>query len=108
MGGERKRGKDSPGKRGDLPFHLAATAGNLSRVREFLQNCDRHEAKELLAKQNQEGETALYAAAENGYASVVGEMLNYLDLQTASISARNGFYPLHVAAKQGHLGKNII
>lgn len=103
MGGERKRGKDSPGKRGDLPLHLAARAGNLSRVREFLQNCDGNDAKELLAKQNQEGETALYAAAENGYASVVGEMLKYLDLQTASITARNGFDPLHVAAKQGHL-----
>ncbi|PHU24420.1 hypothetical protein BC332_09527 [Capsicum chinense] len=28
-GGERKRGKDSPGKRGDSPLHLAARAGNL-------------------------------------------------------------------------------
>ncbi|XP_041026283.1 ankyrin repeat-containing protein At5g02620-like [Juglans microcarpa x Juglans regia] len=103
IGGERKKGKDSPGKRGDLPFHLAARAGNLSRVREILQTCDGNEAKELLAKQNQEGETALYVAAENGHALVAGEMLKHLDLQTASIAARNGYDPFHVATKQGHL-----
>ncbi|KAG2728283.1 hypothetical protein I3760_01G198400 [Carya illinoinensis] len=103
IGGERKKGKDSPGKRGDLPFHLAARAGNLSRVREILQTCDGNEVKELLAKQNQEGETALYVAAENGHALVAGEMLKHLDLQTASIGARNGYDPFHVATKQGHL-----
>ncbi|KAM3338557.1 hypothetical protein P3S68_030643 [Capsicum galapagoense] len=41
-GGERKRGKDSPGKRRDSLLHLATRAGNL------------------------EGETALYVATENG------------------------------------------
>lgn len=96
----------SPGKRGDSQIHLAARAGNLSRIREILQNCDGNHAKDLLAIQNQEGETPLYAAAENGHAGVVAEMLGYMDLQTASIAARNGFDPFHVAAKQGHLGKS--
>ncbi|XP_041002190.1 ankyrin repeat-containing protein At5g02620-like [Juglans microcarpa x Juglans regia] len=103
INGERKKSRDSPGKRGDSPLHLAARAGNLGRVREILLNCDGNEAKDLLAKQNQEGETPLYVAAENGHASVAGEMLKHLDLQTASITARNGYDPFHVATKQGHL-----
>ncbi|WCJ21825.1 Ankyrin repeat family protein [Euphorbia peplus] len=101
--GEKKKSKESPGKRGDTQIHLAARAGNLTRVRELLQNCDRKEAKDLLSVKNQEGETALYAAAESGNVGVVVEMLGYMDLETASIAARNGFDPFHVAAKQGHL-----
>ncbi|MCI07774.1 ankyrin repeat-containing protein [Trifolium medium] len=105
IGSERKKSKESPGKRGDLPIHLAARAGNLSRVKEILQNCSNYETKDLLAKQNLEGETPLYVASENGHDLVVSEILKYLDLQTASIVARNGYDPFHVAAKQGHLGK---
>lgn len=102
MGSDRKKSKESPGKRGDLPIHLAARSGNLTRVREILQNCD--ETNDLLAKQNLEGETPLYLASENGHHMVVSEILKYLDLHTASILARNGYDPFHVAAKQGHLG----
>ncbi|KAF2325604.1 hypothetical protein GH714_031009 [Hevea brasiliensis] len=102
-GGDRKKSKESPGKRGDSQIHLAARAGNLSRVREILQNCDGNDAKVLLAIQNQEGETPLYAAAEHGHAMVAAEMLGYMDLETASVAARNGFDPFHIAAKQGHL-----
>ncbi|GAV67147.1 Ank_2 domain-containing protein/PGG domain-containing protein [Cephalotus follicularis] len=99
---ERKKTKESPGKRGDLQLHLAARAGNLSRIREILQNCDGDDAKQLLSKQNIEGETPLYAAAENGHVLVVAEMLKYMDLEIGSIAARNGYDPLHVAARQGH------
>ncbi|KAG6767721.1 hypothetical protein POTOM_028936 [Populus tomentosa] len=102
-GGERKKTKDSPGKRGDSQIHLAARTGNLSRVREILQNSDGTDLKVLLAMQNHEGETPLYAAAENGHAEVVAEMLESMDLETASIAARNGYDPFHVATKQGHL-----
>lgn len=105
MGSERKKSKESPGKRGDLPIHLAARAGNLSRVKEIIQYCSNYESKDLLAKQNLEGDTPLYVASENGHALVVSEILKYLDLQTASIVARNGYDPFHIAAKQGHLGK---
>ncbi|PHU24370.1 hypothetical protein BC332_09477 [Capsicum chinense] len=36
-GGERKRGKDSLGKRGDSPLHLTARVGNLGKVKEIFQ-----------------------------------------------------------------------
>lgn len=107
-GGERKKMKESPGKRGDMPLHLAARAGNLSKVRDILQRFDANVVTELISKQNQEGETALYVAAENGYAHVVGELLKHSDLQTASIAAKNGLDPFHVAAKQGHIGKMMM
>lgn len=103
--GEKKRGKDSPGKRGDSPLHLAARAGNLTKVREMFNKFDGKVIKELLSKQNQEGETALYVAAENGHASVVGEFLKHIDVEIASIVANNGYDSFHVAAKQGNLGE---
>lgn len=103
---ERRKSKESPGKRGDSPLHLAARAGNVSRVKEIIQNCGGDdESRDLLSKQNLEGETPLYVASECGHALVVNEMLKHLDLQSASLAARNGYDPFHVAAKQGHLGK---
>uniref|UniRef100_A0A6P3ZKS5 ankyrin repeat-containing protein At5g02620 n=1 Tax=Ziziphus jujuba TaxID=326968 RepID=A0A6P3ZKS5_ZIZJJ len=103
IGGERKKSKESPGKRGDSQLHLAARGGNLVRVKEIIQNFGDKDSMDLLSKINQEGETPLYVAAENGHASVVGEMLKHMDLQTASIAARNGYDPFHIAARQGHL-----
>ncbi|KAF3451088.1 hypothetical protein FNV43_RR07177 [Rhamnella rubrinervis] len=104
IGGERKKSKESPGKRGDSQLHLAARGGNLVRVKEIIENCTTSkDSIDLLSKPNQEGETPLYVAAENGHALVVGEMLNFMDLQTASIAARNGYDPFHIAARQGHL-----
>ncbi|KAG5070708.1 hypothetical protein JHK86_005919 [Glycine max] len=97
------KNNESPGKRGDLSIHLAARAGNLSRVKEIIQNYSNYETKDLLAKQNLEGETPLYVASANGHALVIREILKYLDLQTVSIAAKNGYDPFHIAAKQGHL-----
>ncbi|KAM3246850.1 hypothetical protein P3L10_008617 [Capsicum annuum] len=100
-GGERKRGKDSPGKRGDSLLHLAARAENLGKVKEIFLKFEKKGIKHLLCQQNQEGETALYVAAENGNSLVVSEFLKHLDLKTASIVANNGYDALHVAARQG-------
>ena len=105
---ERKKVKESPGKRGDSNLHLAARAGNLSRVKEIIEKCDSSELNVLLSKQNQEGETPLYVAAENGHDCVVSKLLEHVDLQTASITANNGYDTFHVATKQGHLGKKSI
>ncbi|KAF2589841.1 hypothetical protein F2Q70_00038020 [Brassica cretica] len=105
MNGERKMKKnESTGKRGDSPLHIAARTGNLGKVLESIRSCNGAEGlKELLSKQNLEGETPLYTAADNGHSLVVEEMLKHMNLETASIAARNGFDPFHVAAKQGHL-----
>ncbi|KAK1379429.1 PGG domain-containing protein [Heracleum sosnowskyi] len=103
FGGESKRSKESPGKRGDSPLHLAARAGNLLKAIDILHRFDANAITDLLSKKNQEGETALYVATENGHALVVAEFLKHLDLQTASIAANNGYDPFHVAAKQGQL-----
>ncbi|CAN6890438.1 unnamed protein product, partial [Brassica oleracea] len=105
MNGERKMKKnESPGKRGDSPLHIAARTGNLGKVMESIRSCNgAEELKELLSKQNLEGETPLYTAADNGHSLVVEEMLKHMNLEIASIAARNGFDPFHVAAKQGHL-----
>ncbi|XAR64539.1 hypothetical protein NMG60_11008265 [Bertholletia excelsa] len=102
-GGERKKSKESPGKRGDSPLHLAARAGNLSKLTDILQKFDENGVKDLLSRHNHEGETVLYVAAENGHAHVVSEILKHLDLEIASVVAKNGYDPFHIAAKQGHL-----
>ncbi|KAF5744649.1 hypothetical protein HS088_TW07G00226 [Tripterygium wilfordii] len=99
----KKMTKQLTGKRDDTVLHSAARAGNLSAVRETLTSTEEGELKELLGKQNQSGETALYVAAEYGYVDVVREMIQCYDLADASIKARNGFDALHIAAKQGDL-----
>lgn len=111
---ERRKSKESPGKRGDSQLHLAARAGNLDRVKEIVGNCSTSTSTSsneaiglLMSKTNQEGETPLYASAENGHAVVVREMLKHMDLQSASIAARNGYDPFHIAVRQGHLGKSL-
>ncbi|KVI00439.1 Ankyrin repeat-containing protein [Cynara cardunculus var. scolymus] len=102
-----RKPKDSPGKRGDSMLHLASRGGNLCKIMEIFQSTGLDDSNaitnNLLSKQNQEGETPLYVAAENGHSHVVIEFLKHLDLQTASIAANNGYDPFHIAAKQGHL-----
>ncbi|KAL4589682.1 hypothetical protein LXL04_002590 [Taraxacum kok-saghyz] len=99
FGVDRRKPKDSPGKCGDSMLHLASRGGNLAKVIEIFQSV----GLDGLSKQNQEWETPLYVAAENGHSHVVAQFLKHLDLQTASIAANNGYDPFHIAAKQGHL-----
>ncbi|XWS74191.1 hypothetical protein CRYUN_Cryun02cG0194900 [Craigia yunnanensis] len=99
----KKMTKQLTGKRDDTPLHSAARAGNLAVVTEILTGTGEDELKELLPKQNQSGETALYVAAEYGYVDLVKEMINYYDLVDAGIQARNGFDAFHISAKQGDL-----
>lgn len=101
----KKMTKQLTGKRDDTPLHTAARAGNMAVVKQILTGTeDEAELSELLTKQNQAGETALYVAAEYGYVELVREMIQYYDLANAGIKARNGFDALLIAAKQGDLG----
>ncbi|CAF2132327.1 unnamed protein product [Brassica napus] len=78
--GERRKKTESPGKRGDSPLHIAARTENLRKVKELIRSgCDGEELRELLSKQNFEGETPLYTAAENGHSAVGEEMLKRAD-----------------------------
>lgn len=104
----KKMTKQLTGKRDDTPLHSAARAGNLDVVRDILNDAQEDELLELLARQNQDGETALYVAAEYGYIDVVRGMIQYYDLAGAGIKARNGFDAFHIAAKQGDIGIFII
>ncbi|XP_061354079.1 ankyrin repeat-containing protein At5g02620-like [Gastrolobium bilobum] len=100
---KKKMTKQLTGKRDDTPLHSAARTGNLAVLKDTLNGTEEGELRELLAKQNQAGETALYVAAEYGYVDMVREMIGYYDLANAGIKARNGFDALHIAAKQGEL-----
>ncbi|GMG98223.1 hypothetical protein Nepgr_000063 [Nepenthes gracilis] len=100
---QKKMTKKLTGKRDDTPLHAAARAGNLSTVTDILSDTVEEELKELLSKQNQSGETALYVAAEYGQVDIIREMINYYDPVAASIKARNGYDAFHIAAKQGEL-----
>lgn len=102
----KKMTKQLTGKRDDSALHSAARAGNLAAAKEILAETDGDEARDLLCKQNQSGETALYVASEYGYVDVVREMIKHYDASSAGIKARNGFDALHIAAKQGDVGEN--
>ncbi|KAF5447042.1 hypothetical protein F2P56_032622 [Juglans regia] len=99
----KKMTKQLTGKREDTLLHTAVREGNLPVVVEILSSTGEAELKELLAKQNQAGETALYVAAEYGFVDLVREMIKHYDLADAGIRARNSFDAFHVAAKQGDL-----
>ncbi|KAJ8899862.1 hypothetical protein K2173_019565 [Erythroxylum novogranatense] len=100
---QNKMVKQLTGKRDDPAFLAAARAGDLELVVEMIGESTETELKELLAKQNQSGETALYVAAECGYVDLVKEMIKYCDISSAGLKARNGYDPFHIAAKQGDL-----
>ncbi|XP_076938617.1 ankyrin repeat-containing protein At5g02620-like [Bidens hawaiensis] len=90
-------------KRDDTSLHIAVRAGDKDSVMEILSSTEEQELKELLAKTNQSGETALYVAVEYGCVDLVREMMKYYDLEAAGIKAKNGFDAFHIAAKQGDL-----
>ncbi|KAI3937997.1 hypothetical protein MKX01_027924 [Papaver californicum] len=95
--------KQLTGKRDDTPLHSAVRCGNLDEIKEILSKTEGGELKELLCKQNQSGETALYVAAEYGDVALVEQMIKYYDFNSAGLKARNGYDAFHIAAKQGDL-----
>ncbi|XP_010260012.1 PREDICTED: ankyrin repeat-containing protein At5g02620-like [Nelumbo nucifera] len=99
----KKMTKQLTGKRNDTPLHTAARGGRLEVAKEILSGAKDEELKELLIKQNQSGETALYVAAEYGFVDVVEEIIKYYDIVSASIKAKNGYDAFHIAARQGDL-----
>lgn len=98
--------KQLTGKRDDTALHSAARSGDLEVVVEIINGCGEEGLKELLSKQNQSGETALYVAAECGHVELVEEMMKHYDVASAALKAKNGFDAFHIAAKLGNLGEH--
>lgn len=100
----KKMTKQLTGKKDDTPLHSAARYGNLALVNALISEANEEEMEEMLTRENQDGETALFVAAEYGYVDVVSEMIRYYDASSAGIKAKNGFDAFHMAAKQGDVG----
>ncbi|GLJ05961.1 hypothetical protein SUGI_0029180 [Cryptomeria japonica] len=105
--------KQPTARRTDTPLHTAARAGNLAEVKRILsldgggggsdvENVDVWR-RNLIAAQNEFGETALYVAAESGHMDILAELLNYTDEEVAEVKTRLGCHALHTAAKHGYL-----
>ncbi|XP_051114297.1 ankyrin repeat-containing protein At5g02620-like [Andrographis paniculata] len=93
------------GKRDDTPLHAAARAADSGAVSDIIAGCkdDEEELEQLLSKQNQSGETALYVAAECGHVAVVQTLIKHYDVVSAGLKAQNGYDAFHIAAKLGRL-----
>ncbi|XP_019084575.1 PREDICTED: ankyrin repeat-containing protein At5g02620-like isoform X2 [Camelina sativa] len=95
--------KQMTARRDDTPLHTAGREGNTELLLEMIGEHDGVELKELLAEQNQSGETALYVAAEYGHTDMVKILMKHSDSVLAGTKAKNGFDAFHIAAKNGHL-----
>lgn len=100
--------KQLTGKRDDSALHSAARSGNLELILEIISATEGEELRELVSKQNQSGETALYVAAECGHFDLVQEMVKHYDVGSAAIKSKNGFDAFHIAAKLGELGMHLF
>lgn len=100
---QKKMAKQLTWKRDDTDLHSAVRTGNLELVLEIIRGSEDAELKNLLSKQNQSGETALYVASECGYADLVKAMIVNCDVGLAGIKARNGYDAFHIASKQGDM-----
>ncbi|KAJ0657737.1 putative ankyrin repeat-containing domain, PGG domain, ankyrin repeat-containing domain superfamily [Helianthus annuus] len=120
--GKKKYVKQVTGRHNDTELHLAAQRGDLAAVKQILDDIDSQmvgtlsgadfdaEVAEIRAsvvnEVNELGETALYTAAEKGHLEVVKELLKYSNKETITRKSRLEFDTLHIAASQGHDGKN--
>lgn len=122
--GRKKYVKQVTGRHNDTELHLAAQRGDLAAVKQILDVIDTQmagtfsgadldqEVAEIRAsvvnEVNELGETALYTAADKGHLDVVIELLKYSNKEVLAKKNRSGFDPLHIAASQGHHGKNLV
>lgn len=59
---------------------------------------------DVMALQNDHGETPLYIAAERNLKQVFSFLLNLCDFEILKIRSKSDMNAFHVAAKRGHLG----
>ncbi|XP_023550854.1 ankyrin repeat-containing protein At2g01680-like isoform X2 [Cucurbita pepo subsp. pepo] len=91
-------------------FFSVVRSGDLEAVKQALDKLAGDEQAEgssitdLMAMQNDAGETPLYVAAHNNLHEVFTYLLQFSTLQILKIRSKSDMNPFHVAAKRGHLG----
>ncbi|KAF3432116.1 hypothetical protein FNV43_RR26855 [Rhamnella rubrinervis] len=91
-------------------FFSAVRSGDLESLSPLVDKLTQDESgdgsslSDLMAVQNDAGETAVYVAAENNLEDVFGYLLKFCDIRTLKIRSKSDMDVFHVAAKRGHLG----
>ncbi|PQM42952.1 ankyrin repeat-containing protein [Prunus yedoensis var. nudiflora] len=91
-------------------FFSAVRSGDLGSVRQVVDKLTKDEpsngslVSDLMAMQNDAGETALYVAAVNNLGEVFSYLLQFCNIEIAKIRSKLDMNAFHVAAKHGHLG----
>ncbi|KAL0366578.1 UNVERIFIED_CONTAM: Ankyrin repeat-containing protein [Sesamum radiatum] len=98
FGGDKKKSKDSPGKRGETPLYVAAENGHTLVVGEFL----RHSDAETSSIPANNGYDPFHVAAKQGHLDVLKELLRFFPSLVMTTDTTNST-ALHTAAAQGHI-----
>ncbi|KAM6562108.1 hypothetical protein CsatB_022106 [Cannabis sativa] len=91
-------------------FFSAVQSGDIETLKELVdkltheESSDQSSVSDLMAIQNDSGETALYVAADKNMEDLFGFLLRHCDVQTVKIRSKSDMNAFHVAAKRGHLG----
>lgn len=88
-------------------FFTAVRSGDLDELKKLVKEepSDGSTVSDLMAVQNDAGDTALYMAAKNNLEEVFCYLLKFCDVQTVKIRSKSDMDAFHVAAKSGNLGK---
>ncbi|XP_044493183.1 ankyrin repeat-containing protein At2g01680-like [Mangifera indica] len=92
-------------------FFSAVRSGDLKALKRIIDELTKVEApdgsslvSDLMAMQNDGGETVLYVAADHNFQEVFSYLLKFCDVDIVKIRSKSDLDAFHVAAKRGHLG----
>ncbi|XP_010528960.1 PREDICTED: ankyrin repeat-containing protein At2g01680 [Tarenaya hassleriana] len=102
-------------------FFSAVRSGNLDHLKQILDRLTRDETSDepspspsstssslavsdLMAVQNDAGETAVYIAAAENLEEMFSYLIRFCNVETVKIRSKSDLNSFHVAAKRGHLG----
>lgn len=96
-------------------FFSAVRSGELETLKDIIDKLTKDEApdesslvSDLMAMQNDAGETALYIAADNNFQEVFSYLLKFCDVDIVKIRSKSDMNAFHVTAKKGHLGTIFV
>lgn len=92
-------------------FFSAVRSGDLLSLKEIVERLTKDEpsdgsspVSDLMAMQNDAGETAVYIAADNNLEEIFSYLIKFCDVEAVKIKSKSDMNAFHVAAKKGHLG----